>query len=161
LLAISLDPDRTTPELYGLIHEGEIDVPLMIDARIALFTDVTRARALIQQYGDSLIADEIDVEKPFFWCDVAQALYFLSSGGIDTEATVLGTVNVLLDLVRATGITMVDARRKALYSIADFCTMSKDLTKYFDEDGDYSSRELVDAVPAVLDEIEQHRLGTG
>jgi hypothetical protein len=43
------------------------------------------------------------------WCDVAQELYFLSSGGIDTEASVLGTVNVL------------------------------DLVRVFDEDGDYMS----------------------
>ena len=31
LLAVALDPDRTTTELYGLIYEGETDVPLMVD----------------------------------------------------------------------------------------------------------------------------------
>lgn len=146
LLAIGLDPDRTTPELYGLIYEGETDVPLMVDGRIALFKDATRALELIRKYGAPLVADKIDVEKPFFWCDVAQALHSLSAGGTDAEASVLRTVNVLLDLVKASGITMVESRRKALYSIADYCTISKDLTKYLEEEGDHSSRELIDAV---------------
>ena len=88
----------------------------------------------------------IDVAKPSFWCDVAQALHFLEAGGIDTTASVVNAVNVLLDLVRATGIEIEDRRRKALYSIADYCTISKDLTRYLEEVGDYSSVELVDAV---------------
>jgi hypothetical protein len=77
---------------------------------------------------------------------VARALHFLSEGGMDTDASVLRAVNVLLDLVKASGIDMDDRRRKALFSIADYCTMSKDLTKYFEEEGDYSNIELVDAV---------------
>ncbi|MBC7973744.1 MAG: hypothetical protein H7138_02080 [Myxococcales bacterium] len=31
-------------------------------------------------------------------------------------------------------------------AIADYCTFDKNLTKYLEEEGDYSSRELVDAV---------------
>lgn len=146
LLAIGLDPDQTVPELYGLIYEGETDVPLMVDGRIALFRDPARAPELIRQYGAPLVADKIDVTQPFFWCDVAEALHSLSAGGIDTTASVLGAVNVLLDLVRASGITMVDSRRRALHSIADYCTTSNDLTKYLEEVGEHSSRELVDAV---------------
>jgi hypothetical protein len=118
----------------------------MVDGRIVFFTDPTRALELIQLHGAALAADKIDVAKPFFWCDVAQALYFLSAGGTDTDASVLGAVNVLLDLVKASGATMEDRRRGALHAIADYCTTSKDLTKYLEEEGDYSSDELVDAV---------------
>lgn len=146
LLAVALDPDRPTPELYGILHEAEKDVPLMVDGRIVFFTDPARAPELIQKHGGAWVTDPIDVAKPSFWCDVAQALHFLSAGGIDTTASVVNAVNVLLDLVRATGIEIEDRRRKALYSIADYCTISKDLTKYLEEVGDYSSDELVDAV---------------
>lgn len=146
LLAVALDPDRTTPELYGLIYESETDVPLMVDGRIVFFTDPSRAHDLIREYGTARVADHIDVAKPFFWCDVAQALHFLSAGGFDDGAAVLQAVNVLLDLVRAVGAKMDDRRKKALYAIADYCTFNKDLTKYLEEEGDYSSRELVDAV---------------
>jgi hypothetical protein len=146
LLAIGLDPAKTVPDLYGLIYEGETDVPLIVDDRIIFFTDLARAHELIRQHGAALVADEVDVAKPFFWCDIAQALYFLSSGGIDTNASVLGAVSALLDLVKASGATMDDRRRRALHAIADYCTTSKDLTKYFEEEGDYSSDELVDAV---------------
>jgi hypothetical protein len=146
LLAISLDPDRTEPELYGLIYESETDVPLMVDGRIVFFTDPAKAPELIRQHGAALIADEIDVAKPLLWCDVAQALHFLSSGGMDTEASVLEAVNMLLDLVKASGVRLDERRRRALYAIADYCTFSKDLTKYLEEEGDYSSAELVDAV---------------
>ena len=146
LLAIGIDPDKPKPDLYGLIFEAEHDVPLMVEDRIVFFTDPARAGELIDQYGAPLIADKRDIERPFFWCDVAQALYFLSAGGIDTDASVLGAVNVLLDLVKATGAPMIDSRRAVLHAIADYCTMSKDITKYLEEEGDYSSRELIDAV---------------
>lgn len=146
LLAVGLDPDRSTPELYGLIYEGETDVPLMLDGRIVFFTDPGRAHDVIRDHGGPLVADHLDIEKPFFWCDVAQALHFLSVGGFDDGASVLGAVNVLLDLVKATKAKMDDRRRQALHSIANYCTFNKDLTKYLEEEGDYSSRELVDAV---------------
>ena len=146
LLAVALDPDRSTPELYGLIYEGETDVPLMVDGRIVFFQDPARSHDLIREYGGPLVADHIDVAKPFFWCDVAQALHLLSVGGFDDGAAVLGAVNALLDLVKATGIEMDDHRKKALYAIADYCTFNKNLTKYLEEEGDYSSHELVDAV---------------
>jgi len=146
LLAIGLDHDRSTPELYGVIHEGEKDVPLMAEGRIVFFTDPARAPEVIRQYGGPWATDPMDVEKPSFWCDVAQALHFLSAGGMDTTASVVDAVNVLLDLVKASGAEIADQRRRALYAIADYCTVSKDLTKYLEEEGDYSSDELVDAV---------------
>jgi hypothetical protein len=55
-------------------------------------------------------------------------------------------VNMLLDLVKASGIKMIESRRRALYTIADYCTTNKDITKYLEEEGDHSSRELIDAV---------------
>jgi len=146
LLGIGIDPDIAMPELYGAIHEGEADVPLMIGDRLVFFTDPARAPELIRLYGGALASDKMDVEKPAFWCDVAKTLHLLSAGGIDNTAAVLNAVNVLLDLVKASGIQMVDSRRRALYAIADYCTTNKDLTKYLEEEGDHSSRELVDAV---------------
>lgn len=146
LLAVALDPDNPTPELYGVIHEADKDIPLMVDGRIVFFTDPARAPELILKHGGAWVTDPIDVAKPSFWCDVAQALHFLSAGGFDDGADVLSAVNVLLDLVRATGAKMDDRRKKALYDIANYCTFDKDLTKYLEEEGDYSSRELVDAV---------------
>jgi len=75
LLAVGLDPARSTPDLYGVIHEGDRDVPLMVDGRIVFFTDPARAPALVQQYGGPWATDPVDVGKPSFWCDVAQALH--------------------------------------------------------------------------------------
>jgi hypothetical protein len=117
LLAIGLDSDKTAPELYAAIHEGEVDVPLMVDERIVFFADPKRASKLIQKYGGPWIHDAVDVAHPTLWCDVA-----------------------------ASGAKMIDSRRRALHAIADYCTTSKDLTKYLEEVGDRSSRELVDAV---------------
>jgi hypothetical protein len=146
LLAIGLDPDKTVPDLYGAIHQGEPDLPLMVDGRIVFFTDPGRAPELIRQYGGAWANDPTEVSNPTLWCDIAQALHHLSAGGIDTSASIVDAVNVLLDLLRATGSKMVDRRKQALHAIADYCTFSKDLTKYLEEEGDFSSRELVDAV---------------
>lgn len=146
LLAIGLEPDKAVPDLYAAIHEGETDTPLMIDHRIVFFTDPARAPELIRTYGAPWVHDAMEVNEPTLWCDVAQALHHLSAGGIDTSASVVDAVNVLLDLVKASGAKMVESRHRALHAIADYCTTSKDLTKYFEEVGDHSSRELVDAV---------------
>jgi hypothetical protein len=59
---------------------------------------------------------------------------------------VVDAVNVLLTLTSAAGAKMIDSRRKALNSIANYCTVNKDLTAYFESEGDHSSRELIDAV---------------
>jgi hypothetical protein len=146
LVAIGLDPDKTMPDLYGAIHQGEPDVPLMVDGRIVFFTDPGRAPELIRQYGGAWANDPTEVSKPTLWCDIAQALHHLSAGGIDTSTSIVDAINVLLDLLKAIGAKMVDRRKQALYAIADYCTFNKDLTKYLEEEGDYSSRELVDAV---------------
>lgn len=146
LLAVALDPGRETPELYGLIREGQSDVPLMVDGRILLFAERGRADELLRRHG-RLVGDEVvDVERPFFVCDVAQALHLLSVGGLDSDSAVLSAVNVLLDLVVATGVPFDERRRQALGSIADYCTTSYDVTRYLEEEGGYSSRELLDAV---------------
>jgi hypothetical protein len=71
LLAIGLDPDRTVPDLYGAIHEGEADVPLMADGRIVFFADPARAAELIRQHGAPWGADPMDVGKSSLWYDVA------------------------------------------------------------------------------------------
>jgi hypothetical protein len=92
LVAIALDPDRSTPELYALMHEGNSDVPLMVNGRIAIFTDPGRAAEVLRTHGAYLPADHIDVARPFAWCDVAGALSYFSDGGIDPNATVLDTV---------------------------------------------------------------------
>ena len=146
LLAIGLDPSKTAPDLYGVIHEGETDVPLMVDERIVFFTNPGQAPELIRTYGGPWIHDAMEVATPTLWCDVAQTLHLLSAGGIDTSASVVDAVNVLLDLVKVSGAKLIDDRRRALHAIADYCTTNKDLTKYLEEVGDHSSRELVDAV---------------
>jgi hypothetical protein len=146
LLAISLDPDQADPAFYGLVLEGDIDEPLMHEGRVVLFREAARAADLLARYGSSMKADRAEISKPFFWCDVAQTLHLLQAGGLDEDACVLGAVNALLDLVRATGLKMPASAKAALHSIADYCTMNKDLTKYLEEEGDYSSDALVDAV---------------
>jgi hypothetical protein len=146
LLAIYLDPEQQASTLFALMLVGRQDEPLMVDGRIAFFTDRRRARELIEKYGPHLRADRNDVDEPARRCDIAQALHFLSAGGYDETASVLNSVNPLLDLVRASGIEMTEERKRVLYSIADYTTTSKDLTRYLEEEGDYPSRQLVDAV---------------
>lgn len=146
LLAIGLDPDRSDPELYGLIYENAKDVPLMKEGRIVLFTDPGRARQLLHEFDVAGDADHIDVDRPFFRCDIAQTLYLLNAGGIDERAAILNAVNALLDLVRATGIEMPREHGPALRSIADYCTFNRDITKYLEEEGDFAGGDIIDAV---------------
>src|SRR5262245_30652084 len=88
-LAVALAPDRSITDLYGLIREGETDVPLMVNGRIVFFTDPARAPDLIRQYGSPWASDPAEVSKPTLWCDIAQALHHLSAGGIDISASIV------------------------------------------------------------------------
>lgn len=146
LLAISVDPELSEPQLYGLILEGEKDRVLMTNERIVLFRDAKRASSVLHNYARQRRNELCDLEKPFFWCDIAQTLYLLHSGGTDDDATVLGAINALLDLTAAAGLAMPKPHRAALRSIADYCTFNKDLTKYLEEEGDFSSEALTSAV---------------
>lgn len=146
VIAFSLDPDHHEPQLYCLIREGQVDVPLMANGRIVLFAKMEHAAELLRRYGQAASDEVLDIERPFLFCDVAQTLHLLSMGGFDAESAVLNTVNVLLDLVVATGVPFDERRRVALGSVADYCTMNRDVTRYLEEEGDYSSRELLDAV---------------
>ena len=146
LLAIGIDPDRSNPELYSLILHGEHDTPLLDGDRIVCFTDPGCASDLIRQYGGGSEADRIDVSVPLYWCDIASTLHLLESPGYDESASVLDTVNVLLELVKATGLTISCEHRAALHALADYCTLNKDLMPYFEEESDYSRRQCIDAV---------------
>lgn len=146
LFGIALDPEQGTPCLYGVLREAAIDTPLLVEGRLALFVDPQHAVHVLRRYADVGAEDRIDVDEVFVICDVAQALYLLSAGGSDSEAALLNAVNVLLDLVAATGISMDARRRDALGDIADFCTTRSDVSTYLEEEGRYSSQELVDAV---------------
>lgn len=146
LIGFLLDPNRDEPQLYCLMREGQVDVPLMASGRIVLFAEMGRAAELLHRYGRVADGEVPDIERPFLFCDVAQTLHRLSMGGIDDESAILNTVNLLLDLVVATGVPFDERRRTALGSIADYCTTNRDVTRYLEEEGDYSSRELLDAV---------------
>jgi len=54
LIAVGLDPSKTVPDLYVAIHEGDLDMPLMVDGRIVFFSDP--ARALIRRQLATMIA---------------------------------------------------------------------------------------------------------
>lgn len=146
LLAIGIEPEVGEAQLYGLVLEGAEDWVLTRNGRILLFRDPARARSLIESDGAQWACDEIDVDQPFFWCDLGRAMQLLRAGGVDEQACVLDAVNALLDLVLATGIEMPAAHRAALRSIADYCTFEKDLAKYFDEAGDFPAEAIIEAV---------------
>lgn len=146
LLAISFDPDKADPDLYGLVLEGEKDKPLMLKDRLLFFRDPKRASEIAKTFGSHLPADRVEVNQPFFWCDIAQTLHLLQAGGTDDEACVLGAVNALLDLVDAIGLNMPSDLRASLRSIADYCTFEKNLTRYFEEVGDYPASTIINAI---------------
>jgi len=143
--AIRIDPDMDHPELYCLILEGAKDRPLLCDGRILFFTELDRAEELIAKYGSDLPYDWKDLEKPFFHCDIAEALHALTEEQVDQNASILDAVNFLLDLVECSPVPMPASYKEILFKTADHCTFSKDMKALF-EQSPFAPMDVVNAM---------------
>jgi hypothetical protein len=68
-------------------------------------------------------------------CDVADAIRLVEDNVIDQNATIVNTINTLLDLVHSLPLSVPDTHKKALHSLADHCTFSREIATFFSTSG--------------------------
>jgi hypothetical protein len=150
LIGASLHPDAAGPRLYTLLlmHEdarGGKDRPLTdADGYILWFREpgfAARAVALgdagFRKHG----AAPADVAATY---DFA-SLFWTVSQGTESSGETVEALNLLLDLVDATGFPFPAGYRRDLFALADHMTFSRDVEAFFTGDVDARAR-LMDAI---------------
>lgn len=146
LVSVRLSAESSAPECYFLLHEAEHDTPLMNEGRIIFVTHPTQSMSLIQAFGSQLSADEFDVDQPLFCCDIANALYVLTSLEEDDNGTVVDTLNLLLDLTKDSPVPMPLEYKTIISDLADHFTFSCNSASFFAEE----TRKPEIAINAIL-----------
>ena len=80
-----------------------------------------------------------------FNCDIASLLYILSSEETDEDRVVIDSVNLLIDLVNHTGISISNTNKEIIYKLADYFTFQKD-TYIFFKNENYKKDEIIGAI---------------
>ena len=141
LIAFHLDPDTEYPNIYTLFVTE--DSPLVSDEYIVFFNEPGLASKAVEMYGDGVkdgLPQEVDLH-----CYIAESLYLINSEAVDPSATIINSLNILLDLVKATRLSMPEEYERLLYAFADYLTFDRDLSVFFAQEGNTRSRVL-DAV---------------
>lgn len=146
LASLRIDPDVERAQLYFLMLEGEKDRPLVRDGRVLFFSAPSRARELIAAHASSIPYDNIDVDEPFYACDIADLLYVITSGASDERASVAESTNLLLDIVESLPIELPLHYRNTLYRLVTRFSCEKDVAMPEEE----ANLKKDDAVNAIL-----------
>ncbi len=145
LASFRISTEAERPELFCLILEADKDQPLSKGGRILFFREIDDAELILEQYAIEQSADKKDLDEPFFICDIASALYVLTQTEMDDNASVLGAINTLLDLVAATSLSPPTEVEKLMKEAADYFTFNKSIAVLFS--GDPQKKEgLVNAI---------------
>ena len=143
LIGITIDPDREQPNFYTIIFAGDTDLPLTTDGYIVFFSHLDcLIKAIDLQRPD--ISKQIDISDLYDF-NIAQMLYLLQSEQLDCSNIIVDTLNIILELVKASGFSLPIESKKVLFRVADFFTFNQNIAELFAED-DINRREAINAV---------------
>ncbi len=131
LIAFRATPYHEGPQLYTLLAVGgENERPLTAEGSILFFTKPERAAAALtlDPSMSHLGAAPQEVESV---CDVAESLYLVNSQDSDAQGTLLDSLLILDDLIRATSLHMPERYQSILTELTARLTEGKPLSHIF------------------------------
>lgn len=139
LTGFILDPDLEEPQLYTLyfLDDGrdkplvEDDRPIVHDGKIVFFTTPELAQTAFKLAEPELAYLNPNFEEVALVCNIAVILYMIHYEDIDNYATIIDSLNLIFDLVKATKIHMPEGYKKALYKFADHLTVEREYASFF------------------------------
>ncbi|QUY46219.1 hypothetical protein [Acaryochloris marina] len=129
LIGFRFDPDIAKPDFLTLIFSGDEDLPLTLNNYILFFRDIKLIE--IEADPSSEIQNLQLPQEINLVVDIAEISYILFNEDIDESIAILDSLNIIFDLVKATGISFKPIDKKNLYALADHLTFSKDLSSFF------------------------------
>lgn len=117
-------------DLYTLYVDT--DRPIVSDQSIVFFADPGLAAVAMERDDDPRLGQLAAPQQVSAVYDVSTALHLLASENYDDQMEILDFLNVLFDLVKATGLPRVPQVKDTLYPLADHLTFSKEYGAYLD-----------------------------
>jgi hypothetical protein len=143
ILGFRLNPDSDVPEFYSLMFSADDFVPLMCEDRyILVFDNIDLLKEFCNQELTDLDANSLNIE---LICEIASTLYLISSQEEDPKVDIVDGLNIIFDLISATGWKMKEADKQLLFAFADHMTFSKDITTFF-EGKDFTREDLTHSI---------------
>ncbi len=131
LVGFRLDPESEGPQFYTLfVLESENDRPLVSDGRVVFFTRPEKAAAALKLSTNDMSRLGPAPKELEIFCDIAEALHIANAQDEDADGTLLETIAVFDDLIRAIQInvpaqymSVLSALSERLASAPEFATM--------------------------------------
>jgi hypothetical protein len=154
LIGFRLDVDSEgQPDLYTLYVDA--DRPIVSDQSIVFFADPRQACQAVERDDDDEVRRLAPPHDLAVVYDVPLALYRLAHQSFDPDSVILNCLNVLFDLVKATGLPPVGAVKDELYPLADHLTFDREDGSYLDAAPKRRGR-VIDAVLWCIGAVVSH-----
>jgi hypothetical protein len=109
--------------VYSIFITGDHDKPLIKDNKVCFFTK-DKAIEKIHKMGLSILPNDFPEEIDLTY-DIDKVLALLTLSSIDKDATLINSINFLLDIINALSIKLPDEYKNALYAFADHLTFNR------------------------------------
>ena len=131
LVGFRLDPDADGPQFYTLfVLESENDRPLVANGRVIFFSDPALANSALSLADNDMSRLGPAPTELEILCDVAEALHIVNAKDADTDGSLLETIALFDDLIRAVQInvpaqymSVLSALSERLSTTPEFATM--------------------------------------
>jgi hypothetical protein len=120
LVGFRLDPDSEGPQFYTLfVLESENDRPLIANGRVIFFFDTARAADGLKLADNDMSRFGPAPREIEVLCDVAEALHIANAQDSDSDGTLLETIALFDDLIRAVQINVPAQYMSVLSALAE------------------------------------------
>ena len=136
LVGFHVGASSASADFYTLVllHDGSVpgqDRPLTRDGAILWFSKPETAVTALEVGDESFREARLNLGEVAIVYDLAEAVSLTAHGGRDENGTIVDCLNILIDMVKATGFPMPSAYLKTLSEFADHTTFSKDIGAFF------------------------------
>lgn len=131
LVGFRIDPDADGPQFYTVfVLESENDRPLIASGHVIFFADPAHAADALGLAENDMARLGPSPTELEILCDVAEALHIANGQDADTDGTLLETIALFDDLIRAVQInvpaqymSVLSALSERLATTPEFATM--------------------------------------
>lgn len=136
---------RTNGPKFFTLCIGDDTLPIHHTKQLLLCNHIRSIKAAATRAGVT-IPDDVDLEIPYATYCLSDALEKIRCHDDDKTATIVDTINLLLDCVRVSDGVLPSRHKEALYGLADHLTFHTSLRAYFDA----THRQRAEALDAFL-----------
>jgi len=156
IVSFRIDYASEVADFYLLILEEDGDEnPVMDDDCLLVVLDMSNVSRIYSHLSSSKRDSfELPAEVEYF-IDIALTLNLLESEHSDQGSVILDCLNMIFDLLRATGSDLPENHKKLLYGLADYLTFADDFPKYL-ADNSIDRKEVLEALVWSIGKIVVH-----